>query len=41
MRFDDLSHLLVLVLALGQRHADVEHVSATRDLVSATTCNPS
>ena len=26
-------HLLVLVLALGQRHADVEHVGAAVDLV--------
>ena len=30
---DDLAHLLVLVLALGQRHADVEHVGAAVDLV--------
>ena len=30
---DDLAHLLVLVLALGQRDADVEHVRAALDLV--------
>ena len=30
---DHLAHLLVLVLALGQRHADVEHVRAARHLV--------
>ena len=30
---DDGAHLLVLVLALGQRHADVEHVGAAFDLV--------
>ena len=30
---DDLAHLLVLVLALGQRDADVEHVGAALDLV--------
>ena len=30
---DDLAHLLVLVLALGERHADVEHVGAALDLV--------
>ena len=30
---DDLAHLLVLVLALGERDADVEHVRATVDLV--------
>ena len=30
---DHLAHLLVLVLALGQRHADVEHVGAAVDLV--------
>ena len=28
-----LPHLLVLVLALGERHAEVEHVRAARDLV--------
>ena len=30
---DDLAHLVGLVLALGQRHAHVEHVGAARDLV--------
>ena len=30
---DDLAHLLGLVLALGQRHAHVEHVRAAGDLV--------
>ena len=30
---DDLAHLLVLVLALGERDADVEHVGAALDLV--------
>ena len=30
---DHLAHLLVLVLALGQRDADVEHVRAAVDLV--------
>ena len=30
---DHLAHLLVLVLALGQRHAHVEHVGAAGDLV--------
>ena len=30
---DHLTHLLVLVLALGQRDADVEHVGAAGDLV--------
>ena len=30
---DHPAHLLVLVLALGQRHADVEHVGAALDLV--------
>ncbi len=30
---DHLAHLVGLVLALGQRHADVEHVGATVDLV--------
>ena len=30
---DDLAHLLVLVLALGQRDAEVEHVGAALDLV--------
>ena len=32
----DLPHLLVLVLALGQRHADVEHVGAAVTWSSAT-----
>ena len=32
-RFDHRRHLLVLVGALGQRHADVEHVGAAFDLV--------
>ena len=31
--FDQLAHLVGLVLALGQRHADVEHVCAAGDLV--------
>ncbi len=31
--FDDGAHLLVLVLALGQRDADVQHVGAAGDLV--------
>ena len=30
---DDLAHLLVFVLALGEGDADVEHVGAARDLV--------
>ena len=33
IRFDHRAHLLVLVLALGQRDADVEHVGAAFDLV--------
>ena len=36
-----LAHLLVLVLALGQRHADVEHVAPPSTWSSATVTSPS